>query len=289
MLDRVTVFALLGAVGLLFGVMLASTGMALGVFWQTPSIVLVLGGSILATVVSLPPRRLGSIAGVLRSAFRDTAPAPETVIEQIVALAAIARRDGMLALEEPSKRLSDDFLRRTLQMAIDGMDGGTIETVMRHEMEATDLRHTYGKSLFETMGRFSPVFGMIGTLIGLVVMLGHMSDPAKIGPGMAVALLTTLYGLVIANVFCLPLARKLGGRSSDELMIKTMILRGVLAIHAGDHPRIVEQKLKAFLPAAQRAASGQPAEVREAPREPVQREEGSDNRSAEPAAQREAA
>jgi chemotaxis protein MotA len=137
-------------------------------------------------------------------------------------------------------------------MAVDGMDAATIEHVMRSEMEATDLRHTYGKGVLETMGRFSPVFGMIGTLIGLVVMLGHMTDPSRIGPGMAVALLTTLYGLLIANVFCLPLARKLAGRSSDELMVKQMMLKGVLAIQAGDHPRIVEQKLRAYIPGSER-------------------------------------
>jgi chemotaxis protein MotA len=289
MLDRVTVFALLGAVALLLGVMLCGTGPAVGVFWQTPSIILVLGGSILATIVSLPPRRFASIRGVVRSAFHDTMPPPEAVIDQIVALATVARKDGMLALDEPSRHLPDPFLQRTLQMAIDGMDGATIEAVMRNEMEATDLRHTYGKNLFETMGRFAPVFGMIGTLIGLVVMLGHMSDPARIGPGMAVALLTTLYGLVIANVFCLPLARKLAGRSSDELMIKTMMLRGVLAIQAGDHPRIVEQKLRAFLPGMQRTVLG-PSAVSAAPPPPAtQKGEEPAAGSDEPAAQREAA
>jgi chemotaxis protein MotA len=252
MLDGLTVWALLGTVGVVVGVMLAGAGPSIGAFWQTPSVLLVLAGSALATLVSLPPRRLGSIAGVLRSAFRDTTPSPEAVIEQVVRMAEVARRQGMLALEEPARAVSDDFLRRALQMAIDGMDAATIESVMRGELEATDLRHTYGKNVLETMGRFAPVFGMIGTLIGLVLMLGQMSDPARIGPGMAVALLTTLYGLVIANVFCLPLARKLAGRSSDELMVKTMALRGVLAIHAGDHPRVVEQKLRAYLPAITR-------------------------------------
>ena len=250
MLDRVSLFALIAAAGLLLGVMVAGTGTGVAAFWQTSSILLVVGGSILATIASLPPRRFASIRGVVRRAFYDETPAPEAVIGQLVALAVIARREGMLALDEPSRGVSDPFLRQTLQMAVDGMDAATIETVMQSQMQAMDLRHTYGKSLFETMGRFAPVFGMIGTLIGLVVMLGHMSDPKSIGPGMAVALLTTLYGLVIANLLCLPLARKLAGRSSDELMVKTMMLRGVLAIQAGDHPRIVEQKLWAFLPAS---------------------------------------
>ena len=250
MVDRMTVLGLLATVGVVIGVMVAGMGIAAGVFWQGPSVVLVVGGSALATLVSLPPRRLGSIAGVIRSAFRDNVMAAPDVLAQVVVLAEIARRHGMLALEEPAKALPDEFLRRAVQMAVDGLDAATIENVMRSEMEATDLRHTYGKGVLETMGRFSPVFGMIGTLIGLVVMLGHMSDPSRIGPGMAVAMMTTLYGLIVANVFCLPLARKLAGRSSDELMIKTMMLKGVLAIHAGDHPRIVEQKLRAYVPSS---------------------------------------
>ena len=135
-----------------------------------------------------------------------------------------------------------------MRMAIDGTDNATIEHVCRAEMESVDLRHTYGVRLLESMGRSAPVFGMIGTLIGLVIMLGRMNDPARIGPGMAVALLTTLYGLVLANVFCLPLSRKLAHRSSEELLSKTVALKGVLAIQAGDNPRIVEQKLRAYVP-----------------------------------------
>jgi hypothetical protein len=145
--------------------------------------------------------------------------------------------------------LNEPFLRKAFQMAIDGADAATIEAVLRAEMESTDLRHAYGVKMIESMGRSAPVFGMIGTLIGLVIMLGRLDDPARIGPGMAVALLTTLYGLVLANVFFLPLARKLAHRSSEELLNKTIALQGVLAIQAGDNPRIVEQKLRAYLPA----------------------------------------
>lgn len=252
-LDRTTVLGLTAAIGLLLAVMLAGAGESVGVYWQTSSMLLVLGGSLLATLVSHPWSQFRSIGAVARKTVYEQASTQLESIGTLVRLAEVARRSGMLALEAPTREVKDEFLRTTMQMAIDGCDGGTIEAVMRAEMEATDLRHTCGKGLLESIGRFSPVFGMIGTLIGLVMMLGHMSDPSKIGPGMAVALLTTLYGLVIANVFCLPLARKLAHRSSDELLCKTIILKGVLAIQAGDHPRMVEQKLRAYLPAGQRS------------------------------------
>lgn len=251
MTDRATIAAMLATAGLVLLVMMAGTGLAMNVFWQTPSLLLVLGGSVLATLVAFPVRRAQTLAGILRQAFSKPAGDTEEVVATVVVLSEAARRSGMLSLEEPVSRIEDRFLQRALRMAIDGLDAATIEEVMRSEMEGIDLRHTYGKGLLESMGRFAPVFGMIGTLIGLVVMLGQMNDPSRIGPGMAVALLTTLYGLVIANVFCLPLARKLAHQSSDELLLKTIALRGVLALQAGDHPRIVEQKMRAYLPEGQ--------------------------------------
>jgi len=248
-IDRATVFGLVAICALLAWVLAAGAGWEVGAFWQTPSVLLVLGGAVLTTLMACPVGSWRSVSHLVRNAFTvRNRPADEMVI-LIVALAEIARRDGLLALEKPVARLNDPFLRRAFQMAIDGADAATIGAVLRAEMESTDLRHTYGVRMLESMGRAAPVFGMIGTLIGLVIMLGRMDDPSRIGPGMAVALLTTLYGLVLANVFFLPLARKLAHRSSEELLAKTIVLTGVLGIHAGDNPRIVEQKLRAFLPA----------------------------------------
>lgn len=249
MIDRPTVIGLAATVALLTWVMLAGAGYAVGVFWRFPSLALVVGGAILVTLPALPARRLGSIWALLRKALRARPEPLESSIVTLVALAEIARRKGLLALERPVSRLTDEFLKRAMRMAIDGHDPAMIESVVRTELEGIDLRHTMGKGLLESMGRSAPVFGMIGTLIGLVAMLGQMDNPARIGPGMAVALLTTLYGLIVANVFCLPLARKLAHRSSEELLHKTIVLRGVLAIQAGDHPRIVAHKLRAYLPA----------------------------------------
>ncbi len=258
MIDRATVIGLLATVGLVVAVMAAGTGYAVSVFWQAPSLILVLGGSVLATLVAFPFARFRSIGTVLRSAIWRREDQIEDLIATVVALAVLARRGGMLALDGPTDGLKNGFLQRAMRMAIDGADAATIESVMRSEMEGIDLRHTYGKGMLESIGRFAPVFGMMGTLIGLVVMLGHINDPSKIGPGVAVALLTTLYGVVVANVFCLPLARNLAHRSSEELLAATIMLKGVLAIQAGDHPRLVEQKLQAYLPAGQRLRNPTP-------------------------------
>lgn len=275
-LDRATVLGITATLGLILGIMILGSGSGALVFWQTPALALVIGGSILATLAAVPGAQFRSLPAVLRNALYVRTRPPEETIAILVSLAEVARRQGMLALERPVRLVGDDFLRRAMQMAIDGADGATIDAVLRSEMEAIDLRHTCGKALFESIGRFAPVFGMIGTVIGLVVMLGHMDDPTKIGPGMAVALLTTLYGLVLANVLCAPIARKLAHRSSEELLGKMIALRGVLAIQAGDHPRIVEQKLRAYLPgggmlspavASDTSAAARPSEPGSASRE----------------------
>ena len=135
-----------------------------------------------------------------------------------------------------------------IQMAVDGTDPELIEQIMEAELDAVASRHAAGRALFENLGRYAPAFGMIGTLVGLVIMLGKMSDPDSLGPAMAVALLTTLYGSLLANLVALPLADKLGTRSRDELLLKEIVIKGVMAIQSGDNPRVVEQKLRSFLP-----------------------------------------
>ena len=252
MIDRSTVIGLLATAGLLVWVMYAGAGFAVDVFWRAPSLALVVGGALLTTLMSFSGARFRSLWGVLRNATRiRTRPAEESIVV-LVALAELARREGLLALERRVKAIDDDFLQRAMHLAIDGVQARTIESVVQAELEGIEQRHTAGRGMLESMGKAAPVFGMMGTLIGLVVMLGRMEDPASIGPGMAVALLTTLYGLMVANVFCMPLARKLAQRSSEELLAKTIILKGVLAIQAGDHPWIVERKLSAYLPADRR-------------------------------------
>jgi chemotaxis protein MotA len=270
MVDRSTVIGLVLTVALLAGVMLVGTGLSVHVFWQASSLILVLGGAVLTTVMSSPGARLGPIRGMLRSAFYVEARSVEEVIVTLVALAEIARRQGLLALDRPVAGLRDGFLKRAVHMAIDGYEPGSIRATLQAELESIDLRHRENWSMLESIGRSAPTFGMMGTLIGLVVMLGKMDDPGKIGPGMAVALLTTLYGLVIANVFCLPLARKLSHRNSEELLGKTVAVEGVLAIQAGEHPRVLAHRLEAYLPPGRRSVRvPAPASGREADRVPA--------------------
>ncbi|GMV96230.1 MAG: MotA/TolQ/ExbB proton channel family protein [Phycisphaerae bacterium] len=247
--DRITGLGLFAAPALIAWVVVAAAGPDAPLFWQGPSAALVAGGALLTALIAFPWRRFRSASAVLRRAVVDRSPDPRELIATLVVLAHRARRDGLLSLEGPVEELKDDFLKRALRMAVDGADARTIEQVCRTELEATDARHALGSGWLETVGRAAPAFGMVGTVIGLVVMLNRLEDPARIGPGMAVALLTTLYGLLVANVFCLPLARRLTIRSGEELLNKTIALHGVLAIHAGDNPRMVEQKLRAFLPA----------------------------------------
>ena len=162
--------------------------------------------------------------------------------------AEVARRDGILALENVAGNIKDPFLVSGIQMAVDGTDPELIESILMSDLDAVEARHAEGKALFDNVGRFAPAFGMIGTLIGLVIMLQNMSDPSAIGPAMAVALLTTMYGAVLANLFALPMAEKLGVRSRKEVLLRMVIIKGVMSIQSGDNPRIVEQKLKTFLP-----------------------------------------
>lgn len=233
---------------LVLACLLAGASGDLGAFWSLPSLLLVLGGAVAATLSSYARRQLRSAGGVIRKALAESDETPESVISELVDLGGVARREGLLALDSRLPPDDNRFLARALRMVIDGYEPSTILAVLNDELEAMDARHASGRQLFELLARYCPAFGMLGTVIGLVVMLRSMSDPARIGPGMAVALLTTLYGLILANGVFHPLAQKLANRSAGELLIRTIIVKGVLAIQQGDNPRVVEQKLRAFLP-----------------------------------------
>jgi chemotaxis protein MotA len=261
MIDRATLLGMVAALGLVLWVACDAGTDSLAALWHTSSAVMVFGGAVFTTLAAVPGRKFRVLLRVLGSAVTARGHDPEELVATLTGLAHTARRDGLLALEKPVELLEDDFLKRALRMAVDGADARIIEQVCRTALESTDLRHACGSGLLESMGRAAPVFGMMGTLVGLATMLGRMDDPSRIGPGVAVALLTTLYGLVLAHVFCWPLARKLTHRSSEELLYKTIALAGALAIQAGDHPRMVEQKLRAYLPA--RKETGETANVLE--------------------------
>jgi chemotaxis protein MotA len=250
-------------IGLVLGAVLVALAILIGgdiaSYLNAPSVLIVVGGATAATMTAFPLARFLKMPNVLMKTVMSKPTDPAEMISQLVKLAETARRDGILALENMIDQVDDEFLVSGIQMAVDGTDPEVIETVMETELSNLMERHEAGKGLFDSMGRYAPAFGMIGTLIGLVAMLSNMDDPSKIGAGMAAALLTTLYGALLANIVFLPLADKLSQRSGEEVLIKTLIIQGVMAIQSGDNPRNVESKLVTFLPPAQRRAKEQAA------------------------------
>lgn len=245
-MDIATIIGLLLGSVLVVGSILYGGG-SIEAFIDPPSVMVVIGGAIAATLISFPLKTFFGVFKIaLKAVFYRLDPVPE-LIEQIVSLAETARRDGLLALESRLEEVSNPFIVLGIQMAVDGTRPEVMEDILRTEIDAVATRHRDGKAVLDAMGRFAPAFGMIGTLIGLIMMLGDMSDPSGIGKGMAVALLTTLYGAIAANVVFLPLAEKLGYTNKQELLAMEVIVRGIMAIQAGENPRVIEQKLNTFL------------------------------------------
>lgn len=247
--------------GLLFGflgiwVLLAWALMGSGdvtMFVDTNSMILVIGTSCAVLFFCFPMRSVKELLKVTRKAIFWQPLAVNKLIEDMVSYAEIARRDGILSLENTTKDIDDPFIVRGIQMAVDGTDPELIEQIMDNELDNIIERHEVGKGIFNSLGKYAPAFGMIGTLVGLVIMLQNMDDPSKIGPGMAVAILTTMYGAIIANAFALPISDRLAVRSAEEVLYKTIIIKGVMSIQSGDNPRIVEQKLLTFVPPSMRS------------------------------------
>ncbi len=258
-MDIATIIGLIAGSGLILWGMIS--GASLEMFIDYPSVAIVIGGAVSAALISFPLKDVFKIAKVVKHSVLFKARNKTELIKELVHYAEVARRDGILSLENSVREIDDEFLVSGIQMAVDGTDPELIEAVLESEVEAIEDRHAQGKAIFDNIGRFAPAFGMIGTLIGLVKMLANMDDPSKIGAGMAVALLTTMYGALVANLVALPIAEKLGRRSAEEIMIKNIIVRGVMAIQSGDNPRVVEQKLLTFLPVSQRPASDEAAEA----------------------------
>ena len=244
-MDLATLLGIIVATGLVIGsILLGGSG---SWFINYPSLMIVLGGTMGATLINYPLGDVVSVFKLTQKAFRPHPSQPLALIPKIVEFARRARREGILSFESHLKTIDDPFMVRCMQMAIDGMEGESMEEVLNTEIMWLEERHRLGAEIFSTMGSFAPAIGMLGTIIGLVQMLMQMSDPTAIGAPMAVALLTTFYGTLLANLLFLPIAGKLKVRSRQEILTKQMVLQGILAIQAGDNHRIVEQKLKAFI------------------------------------------
>ncbi|MGA2060696.1 MAG: motility protein A [Thermoguttaceae bacterium] len=240
-------FLMMGC-ALAFMGMSSEGGINLAGFIDPPAIMMVLGGGTAVMLVGFPLHRVLSMFPVMKKLFFRKKENLSELIQGVVKLAEVARREGLLALENKTKDIKDSFVALGIQMAVDGIKPEIVEEIMRTEIESMETRHNEGRKVLETIGRCGPAFGMIATLLGLVMMLGNLSNAASIGPSMAVALIGTLYGAVTANLICIPMAEKLACLNHEEVLIKEIVLRGVLSIQAGDSPRVVEQKLITFLP-----------------------------------------
>jgi chemotaxis protein MotA len=235
--------------GAAFGLMLMAIlqGGPLTMFINVPSIMIVFGGTIGVAFVHYPFGDLFDAVNVAKKTILHKDSSINDMIIQLMEFANKARKEGILALQGAMEQVDDEFLIKAMQMAVDGQEPDTLRSMLNTEIEYIEQRHDKGANIFLAIGAYSPAMGMVGTLIGLVQMLQTMDDPAKIGPAMAVALLTTFYGAVIANVVCIPMAGKLKNRSDSEVLIKTLIIEGMQSILSGENPRIMEQKLHAFI------------------------------------------
>ena len=245
-MDIATIVGLVGAFGLIFMAIDDTSA-----FIDTASMLIVVGGSIMVVMFRSSLGEFLGAVGVLAKTFKNKLDAPETLIEQIVELATIARKDGMIALE--GQEIANPFLAKAVAMLVDGADATIIKGSLEREKNMTAMRHAMGAKIFSAWGEIAPAMGMIGTLIGRVQMRGNMSDPKAIGPAMAVALLTTMYGAILANVICLPIAMKLENQADLEEANNELIIEGILFIQDGGNPRVLSDFLAAFLSPKARA------------------------------------
>jgi chemotaxis protein MotA len=253
--DLATLIGLVGAL-LTVGAAIAMGG-APAAFIDVPSLVLVIVGSLLVTLMKFSLGQFLSAAKVAIKAFISKASDPQELIDKSVELANQARSSGLLALEEAE--ISDEFFKKAIMLVVDGHDSEVVKTILQKDLDLTLKRHKDGQSIFKGLGDVAPAMGMIGTLVGLVQMLGSMDDPKQIGPAMAVALLTTLYGAIIANVLAIPIADKLALRSTQERLAKSLMIDAILGIQDGRNPRVIQDMLKNYLPSSRRATESEAA------------------------------
>ncbi len=251
-MDLGTVIGFVLIMALLLGSMVMGVG--IGAYIDVPSALIVIGGSIGALMVSFKPAQMKQFTKIFMIAIKPPEEDIPELIKKLVDFATKARKDGILALEGDVNNEPNEFLKKGLSMAIDGNEPDTIRELLEIEMEQTDARHKVHGSIFSQWSGLAGAMGMIGTLIGLVAMLLNMADPAAIGPSMAVALLTTMYGAIIGNVFGGPVSTILGIRNDEETLVKEMILAGIMSIQAGDAPRVLEAKLLSYLAPSDRVS-----------------------------------
>lgn len=216
-------------------------------FIDVASILIVIGGLVTALLVNFNWEQLKNAKNVISEAFKKDETNTADLIALFEKLSERSRREGLLALENELEEIDDPFIKKGILLAIDGIEPEIINDIMNAEIDALEERHTRGRLILEKAGEYAPAWGMIGTLIGLVLMLQSLDDPETLGPSMAVALITTLYGSLLANLVFIPMAGKLENKTDEEIFHKQVIIEGVLGVQSGQNPRILKEKLTAFL------------------------------------------
>lgn len=245
-MDIASLIAIVGGIGVIFLGVLTSGG-SIGGIIDIPSIFVTVGGSFFSLFLFDSLKNVLGMFKVMGRCFKTFDYGEKNLIQNMVALSEKARREGILALEEGLDDLDDAFLKSGLRMVVDGTDGNVIRSILENEMNQMEARHMVGINLVTQWAGFGPGFGMLGTVIGLIGMLNNLEDKSSLGPNMAVALVTTLYGSMLANWLFGPMAQKLISQNSAELRSREMVLEGVLSIQAGDNPRILAMKLLTYL------------------------------------------
>lgn len=244
-MDIATIIGIVVSFGLMVWAILL--GGPLSIFVDIPSVAIVFGGSIGVALINYPLADIIGMIAIVKKTVLIKEPDTNKLIAQLLDFAGKARKGGILSLQDQIDAIEDKFLVKALQMAVDGQEPAELKAILMTDIDNLAARHSYGSEILNTMGAIGPAMGMIGTLIGLVQMLQNMSDPAAIGPAMAVALLTTFYGAVLANILFIPMAGKLKARSSTEVLQKTVIAEGMDSILSGENPRVMEQRLHTYL------------------------------------------
>jgi chemotaxis protein MotA len=249
-------FDIMSVIGIVLGATLVTLSIVfegdLRAFWNPSGIMITVGGSFGALMVNFRLDEMKSVLQVTRKVFVRQEESIIDLHTRFVQLAQKARREGLLVLEDELDQIDDQFLRNGLQMVIDGFEPDNIRNILDAELSSLEGRHELGQNLYRTWGAFAPAFGMIGTLIGLVMMLAKLDDPSAIGPGMAVALLTTLYGSLLANLIFLPMAGKLAIYSNEEIRLKEIIVEALLALQSGINPRLLQEQIKSYFSPAEK-------------------------------------
>ena len=232
---------------MVFGILFGNDISVISGFLDPPSALITFGGSFMCILASYTlPNFLAGLKSI-KLIFKTSSMNVADIIQKIIDLSNIARKEGLLSLEEAASEIDDDFLKKGILLVVDGTDPELVRAIMETELASVEGRHKEKIGFWENVGAMGPAWGMIGTLIGLINMLRDLSDFASIGPNMAVALVTTLYGAVLANWICAPVATKLKGKNDEEMMVKEIEVEGLLSIQAGENPRVIEEKLKSFL------------------------------------------